>query len=285
MRGKWHNYLNGAHFSIATMHSKERVVAPLFKKEFDAVARVPLQINTDLLGTFTGEIKREGDMIAVARKKCLMAMELTGLDYGLASEGSFGPHPELGYIPSSMECMLFNDRKNGVEVFENMLTTETNFMGKYIESQDELANFAKAAGFPSHALVLRNSREKFTFIHKGLHEEIQVQLYFKPLHNQFGKVFVETDMRAMHNPTRMKMIEKVTQKLIAKIKSACPGCGAPGYGVSDAIAGLPCKICRTPTRSTLAQICECRYCGHRQEKMYPHKKQFEDPMYCNSCNP
>ncbi len=285
MQEKWHNYLKGAHFSVATMHGKEQVVAPLFKKEFDAVAQVPAQIDTDSLGTFSGEIEREGDMISVARKKCLMAMDMLNLDVGVANEGSFGPHPEWGFIPAATECVVFIDRKNALEIHETLLTTETNFSGKYIEKKTELNDFAQSAGFPSHALILKNSRENFTFIHKGLDEEIQIQRYFQLLQKQFGKVFVETDMRAMHNPTRMKMIARCTQKLIEKIKCTCPKCNQPGFGVVDVIAGLPCRLCTIPTRTVLAHLLLCDGCGFRDEKMFPENKQFEDPMLCDNCNP
>jgi hypothetical protein len=45
--------------------------------------------DTDLLGTFTGEIERKLDPIATARQKCLLAMKLSNCDLGVASEGSF----------------------------------------------------------------------------------------------------------------------------------------------------------------------------------------------------
>jgi len=44
-----------------------------------------------------------------------------------------------------------------------------------------------------------------------------------------GKVFIETDVRAHANPTRMKNIEKATHDLISKLNSTCPNCGAPGF--------------------------------------------------------
>jgi hypothetical protein len=285
MQEKWRNYIIGAHFSIATMHGKEQVVAPLFKEHFGAVALLPDNINTDLLGTFSGEIERDGDMLSVARKKCLMAMDMLNVDVGLASEGAFGPHPEWGFIPAATECVLFIDRKNGLEIQETLMTTETNYNGKYIETKAELNDFAQSAGFPSHAVILKNRRDNFTFIHKGLHDDIQLQQYFQFLNKQFGRVFVETDMRAMHNPTRMKMIARCTQKLIEKIKCTCPECSRPGFGVADVITGLPCLLCAIPTRSVLAHVYLCSGCGYRQEKMYPENKQCEDPMYCDNCNP
>lgn len=278
-------YLQGAYFSIATMHQKQKVIAPLFYEAWGAVAQVPQSLNTDALGTFSGEIEREGDMLSVVRKKCLLAMDLLNLDIGVASEGSFGAHPSLGFLPANTECMLFIDRKNGVEVLESVLSTETNFMGKYIETERELLAFAKTVGFPDHALILRSSKEGSGAIYKGIQTPEQLSHYFKEISQQYGTVFAETDMRALYNPTRMKIIEQCTRKLIQTIRCFCPACGAPGFGVTTSLSGLPCKLCATPTRSVLGYVRNCRQCGHTEETMYPNGKKYEDPMFCDCCNP
>lgn len=92
-------------------------------------------------------------------------------------------------------------------------------------------------------------------------------------------------MRAMYNPTRMKVIEKTTNKLVDKINSFCPQCNTPGFGISDAKQGLPCSLCGCPTRSTLSHIHTCNKCSFTREEMYPHKKLNEEPTYCDYCNP
>ena len=89
---------------IATKHQKEKVIVPLFEKQFGARCKVSINFDTDTLGTFTGEIEREHDALTTLRNKCLMAMELNNCDLGVANEGSFGPHPEL--IFSSKKCRL-----------------------------------------------------------------------------------------------------------------------------------------------------------------------------------
>lgn len=267
------------------MHQKEQVIAPLFASAFSAIAKVPLKLNTDLLGTFTGEIEREGDLLRVAGKKCLMGMNMLGLDVGLASEGSFGPHPKWGFMPAATECILFVDRKNDLEIHEIIFSTETNFSGRFVNSESELRQFASLTGFPSHGLILRNSDGESDLIIKGLHDEQKLLDAFYTLQNESGTVFAETDMRAMHNPTRMEMISRCTQKLIAKIKSTCPDCHKPGFAVTDVINGLPCRLCAMPTRSVLAHVYLCSSCSCSKEKMFPENKQFEDPMYCDNCNP
>lgn len=96
---------------------------------------------------------------------------------------------------------------------------------------------------------------------------------------------METDMRAMFNPTRMKVIETATHKLVDKIKSCCPQCNTPGFGITDRKEGLPCSLCGSPTHSTLCYLYTCQHCGFIKEEMYPNHKTAEDPGCCALCNP
>jgi hypothetical protein len=89
----------------------------------------------------------------------------------------------------------------------------------------------------------------------------------------------------MHNPTRMNVIAKATEKLLNKIKSNCPQCKTPGFGVTDIKSGLPCALCNFPTKSTLSFVYVCKKCAFEKEEKYPHGKLKEDAMYCDVCNP
>ncbi len=85
----------GRYLVIATKHNKEKVIAPILERELGVKCFVPVNLDTDALGTFTGEVERKDDPITTARKKCLLAMELENCDMAIASEGSFGPHPSI----------------------------------------------------------------------------------------------------------------------------------------------------------------------------------------------
>ena len=74
---------------------------------------IELNLDTDQLGTFTGEVERKSDPITTARNKCVVAMELSNCDLAIASEGSFGPHPSISFIPADDEFLLFIDKKYG----------------------------------------------------------------------------------------------------------------------------------------------------------------------------
>jgi hypothetical protein len=275
----------GRDLVIATKHGKERVIAPIVEKELNVKCFVSLDLDTDLLGTFSGEIERKNDPITSARNKCFMAMELTNCDIAIASEGSFGPHPSLFFIPADDEILVLIDKKNGLEIIVRELNTETNFNGSDIKTEEELLAFAANANFPSHGLILRKSKDEYGDIVKGINSVEQLSKVFIELMNDFGTAFVETDMRAMYNPTRMKIIESATQKLIKKINTLCPICNMPGFGITDAKEGLPCEICNFPTRSTLSYLYTCQKCNYTKEEKYPKGKKIEDPMYCDYCNP
>ena len=270
---------------IATKHQKEKVIAPLMEGLLGVKCVVVHSFDTDELGTFTGEVERKDDPITTARKKCLMAMELNGCDLAIASEGSFGPHPFLFFVPADEELLIFIDKKNDLEILERELTTDTNFSGQEIKSENELSDFARKAKFPTHGLIIRKAKDDFTEIIKGITDWEQLRINFHRILEMFGVVYVETDMRALFNPSRMDTIKKTTQKLIEKINSCCPECKTPGFGITTVTKGLPCGECGFPTRSTLSHVYLCKKCAFTAEKMYPYEKCSEDPAYCDICNP
>ncbi|GAA3968548.1 hypothetical protein GCM10022407_13280 [Hymenobacter antarcticus] len=241
--------------------------------------------DTDILGTFTGEIARELDPVATARRKCLMAMELADCDLGVASEGSFGPHPSMFFVSADDELLVFIDKKNNFEIIVRELSVETNFNGREVKTEEELLEFAYSVQFPSHGLILRKAKDENSDIIKGITDIKQLKDAFYGLMSDFNTVYAETDMRALYNPSRMKVIEAATHKLISKINSICPQCSKPGFGVTDAKRGLACRLCGLPTNSIVSHIYVCQYCQYTTEELYPHKKTVEDPMYCNYCNP
>ncbi len=81
---------------IATQHRKEEVMAPCLTDALGVICQVAENLNTDLLGTFSGEVARLDDPITTLRKKCMLALKQHPIfDLVVASEGSFGPHPTM----------------------------------------------------------------------------------------------------------------------------------------------------------------------------------------------
>ncbi|AFY76976.1 MAG: hypothetical protein IGR93_20855 [Hydrococcus sp. C42_A2020_068] len=274
---------------LATMHQKERVIAPLLETELNLQVIVPSQFDTDRFGTFTREIKRVGTQIEAARLKAQKVLELTGKTIAIASEGSFYPHPAFPFLSCDREIVLLIDKTNQLEIIGQEITTETNHNHQQVKSIEAALEFAQKVGFPEHGLVVmsgQNSTEKEEII-KGIITEEKliesVEIFLKK--SPTGTIHIETDMRAMYNPTRMKAIAKATRDLIEKLNRFCPQCSAPGFDIVERLSGLPCGWCSSPTSLIRAAIYQCPKCNYRQETLFPDGVETADPSYCPYCNP
>lgn len=216
----------GRSLLLATKHKKESVIAPIIQESLGVKCFVAENFDTDAFGTFTGEVERKEDPITTARNKCLKAMELYNCDLAIASEGSFGPHPSLYYVSADEENLILIDKKNSLEIIVREISTETNFDGRQIQAEHQLVRLAEEVRFPSHALIIRRSKEDCGEAIKGITDWEQLRDAFHQLREKYGMVYLETNMRAMLNPTRMNVIGKAAQRLVEKINSCCPQCSA-----------------------------------------------------------
>ncbi|MDE3212394.1 MAG: hypothetical protein KGM98_04105, partial [Bacteroidota bacterium] len=198
---------------------------------------------------------------------------------------SFGPHPSLFFVPADDEILYLLDAKNDFKFVAREISTDTNFSGSEIFNETQLKDFAKNVSFPSHGLIMRKEKGSRDAVIKGIDTWESLYLHFQHYKMESNSVFVETEMRAMYNPMRMRVIGKATHKLVRIIHSVCPACGIPGFWITDAIRGLPCARCGRPTRSVLSHIYQCQNCQYRREEIYPDQKIKEDPLYCDFCNP
>jgi hypothetical protein len=276
---------NGRNILIATNHGKEKVISPILAQNFGIESLTIEGLNTDILGTFSGEIERKEDPISTLRQKCLLGLKNTNLDLAIASEGSFGAHPSLFFAQANDELVMLLDTKNKIEIVARELSTETNFAVQTIKNEAELIEFAERVQFPSHGIIIRTAEKDYSKIYKGITKWEDLKFHFDEIKKENGTAYIETDMRALFNPTRMKNIEKATAKLIEKMKSCCPNCQTPGFGISEAIPGLPCEWCGKPTASVLKYRLNCKKCSYLEEKLYPNNKTVESPEFCDNCNP
>lgn len=279
------NLFWGRQIVIATKHAKEKVIAPHLTKELGLNCFVPDQLDTDLLGTFSGEVERVDSPLDTARKKCQMAMDLTSVDLAIASEGSFGPHPNIPFIPAHEEYLLLIDKKNNWEFVVRKLETKTNYHQITLHSTDSLPELIALTQFPSHALIVKKSVDDASDCVKGITQENILFHTVETFIKRFGKCHIETDMRAMYNLTRMGIIDVMTKSLIQQIQTACPSCQAPGFRLTDFVRGLPCAYCGEATRSVKAEIYACQSCSYTESRIPGHAMLKEDPMYCDYCNP
>lgn len=276
---------------LATMHRKEVVIAPLLRQALGLEVVVPEHLNTDRFGSFTREIPRAGSQLEAARLKAQAALELTGHSIAIASEGSFGPHPAFPALPSNRELVILIDREHDLEIVGQAVSIETNFRHAKVKSLDEAKQFANQVGFPAHGLMvmtyldvngLPTDRSTIT---KGITTEAQLIAVVTEALLQADSIHLETDMRAMHNPTRMQVIAQATQDLLHTLCRCCPSCGWPGFEEIEQQRGLPCGLCGLPTTQIQAIVYGCKKCQHRQETPLSDGRSTADPMYCAYCNP
>jgi len=270
--------------ALLTQHGKESVIAPMLKTLLGCRVEKVDGFDTDLLGTFTRDIAREGSQLDAARKKARIGMELSGLSIGIASEGVFGPDPFTGMLAWNRELLIWIDDRLGIEVVASS-AGKTNFSHRLVENWAEAEDFARSAGFPEHHLVIRPVDENHPEFRKGLADWASLQdgvtwaLELAP--NR--RVFVETDMRAFANPTRLENIRLAAEDLARRLTSLCPACAAPGFVLTGQVRGLPCEDCGAPTREVKADIHRCVRCEH--QALVERELEYASARYCDYCNP
>lgn len=279
------NLFNNRVLVVATMHKKEEIIAPIFEKQFNVRCICPPALNTDVLGTFTGEVLREQSADLTAIKKCEFALDQTGYDLAIASEGSFGPHPNAFMLSINEEIVVLRDRKNNLTIKASSISLATNFHAQIIENVQELNVFLERVKFPSHGIIITNTKEHFTRVEKGLTSAHEVKKIAKELLTELGSFYIQTDMRAHMNPSRQKVIEQAAYKLAEKLNSHCPSCKTLGFDCIKSIGGLPCEYCNYPTRLVMKYVFECEHCHYMEERNNSTSGQFASQAYCDLCNP
>jgi hypothetical protein len=275
---------SGASFILLTKHGKERAITPRLARALRATVTVIDSFDTDRLGTFTREVPRFGNQLDAARKKAELATELTGCPLGLGSEGSFSPGP-FGLGSFNLEVITLVDRVRGLEITGAIRDPGHQAAGTF-ETWDALADFAQKMKFPSHALVVRPNDENDPRIRKDLTDWDTLRAAFDECRSfsKSGAVFVESDLRAHRNPSRMENIGAACEDLITRMLRFCPACQSPGFGLARLEAGLPCSSCGTPTNDWKAEEFRCVACTH----LGSHPRQdltAADPSQCPRCNP
>ena len=269
--------MNGAHpyrgvnASFATKHEKEKVVAPIFST-LGISLQVP-DIDTDLLGTFSGEIERVGLPKEVVLKKARMGMQASGLPYGAASEGSIGPDLVVPFLNSDIECIAWIDDERGIEIVE--FHRSLDIIAATGSSISE--GFLTKADFPNHSLIVKGNGK----VVKGIKNRDELDRAIA----EIGSLFViESDLRAHHSPSRMRNIAAVAEKLVARISRLCPGCNAPGFGHIENLYGVACRECKNvEARAIRGEVLGCAKCDYREE--ISSEKEFIEPAECGYCNP
>ncbi|MDP3091242.1 MAG: hypothetical protein Q8N04_11215 [Nitrospira sp.] len=275
---------------LATMHAKEQAIAPVLEEALGLQVEAPPGLDTDRFGTFTREVPRLGTQLETVRLKAQAALAaVPEADFGLASEGSFGPHPWLPWVAGGRELVILMGRDSRLELVGVDLTAETNWGSRLVSSVADALAFAQSVGFPSHAIVVigvRNGEPEVSKgVYKGLMTTEKLEAAVRVVLEQHGAAHVESDMRAHVNPTRMAAIGRAARDLSRLALSGCPRCERPGFDIVERLRGLPCEACGLPTRRVRMDIVGCLGCGLREERPPTAGQASASPAECDFCNP
>jgi ribosomal protein L37E len=276
----------GARVAVGTRHGKQHQFAGPFRRELGAELVVPDDLDTDRFGTFCGRTPRRGGAAEAARAKAHLAIEATGLAFGLASEASYGALTGAGF-PGHEEILLFCDTRLGIEVLEGHRTWSMPPAGRSVGEAGEIPA-ALTAGLPRQALIVRSADPvdpARAVVVKGITTtpELHRAVAAAVAGSADGRAVVEPDLRAHHNPSRRAVLRELASRMARRLTARCAACGTPGFGRVDAETGLPCRACGTPTPLLHAEIHGCAACGHRVRR--PAAAVWADPGSCPECNP
>jgi len=278
----------GRTVALATKHGKERQIAPPLREVLNMSIRVPDTIDTDLLGTFTGEMPRRGSPVEAVLQKAHMGMQLSNLLLGLANEGSFGPHPEMPMLIVDTELLLFVDDELGLQIQEVLVSEDVVAAHCTARSIEELTQFLTRSRFPSHGLIVRpHGLVVSEHIVKGitdievLRQAIKQSVFLSP----DGLAHIETDLRAHMNPTRQRVITRLAEHIAQRLLQQCPYCDTPGWGRVDVARGLACEWCGEATRLVSEDIYGCPLCPHRKYVPRSDGLRYAPAAQCSLCNP
>lgn len=286
------SWYEGCRTVLATRHGKEAVVGPALEACTGMRVEVPSDLDTDALGTFSGETERRGTMRDAAVAKARLGMNVSDLPRGLASEGSYGPHPVIPFLRGGVELLVLVDDEWDMVVVEQLVVERPRFGHLVLPGPawtPALDAFLERMAFPGHGMVILPATEGGTPrpVARGVHDRSDLEMAIAEATRRApdGRVRVETDMRANHNPTRMESIGVLARVMGERLLTLCRLCGCPGWGVTRRPRGLPCSVCSTPTAMFAGEIHGCPVCGYEEHLPRWDGLRRADPGHCPECNP
>lgn len=275
----------GRRIGLATMHGKERALAAPFRRVLGAGIVVPA-LDTDTLGTFSGEVPRPDALVETALLKAEMLFEaMPDLDCALASEGSYGPIDRVPLAPGGVELLAFVDRRRGIRHVETLPTHRTSWRLQRFAAGDPARLVAlREMGFPAFGVFVVCSSDMSRPI-KGLEtaDAVIEAMDREARRSADGLAVLYSDMRAHRNPLRMKVLRAAGWKLATRLATLCPKCHAPGWGWIDSRRGLPCEACAAPTHWIDFEIDGCTVCGHATGRPRKDGRRTASRLSCRAC--
>lgn len=254
--------------ALLTRHKKGILLAPALQPLGFSLFSTE-SWDTDRFGTFSGDIERPLPAIEMVRLKAILATDLTGCDYGLGSEGSFGGGPYPGILPWQQELVALFNRNTG-QCVVGMAAGPSPLSMQQINDEDALALLLSR--YPGQGWIIRTDDN----VEKALTTKTELLTRVSS-----WPATLEPDWRAMYSPLRGQRIEAAANNLAQRLSSHCPACSRPDFWPDDIHTGLPCRVCGTPTHLIHRRIARCN-CGFTQAHPI---ETLADPFDCPNCNP
>ena len=258
--------------AMATKHGKTALVRPaLFELLQLDVVEVP--VDTDTLGTFSGEIQRSASPLHTAIAKARMGMRASGHLIGIASEGTIGPSPSIPFVHRCTELVVLVD-----DILDIIITgTEHSYdlvaVTADVDATSDLTDLLRQGQFPEHAMIVSALDATSPTIIKGIRDlpTLRAAIRTATTHSTRKRARVETDVRAHHCPSRRPIIERAAHHLATRAATSCPACSTPGFGPIRNQIGVPCAWCGRDTDTIRARIHGCVTCPHRTRRNNPDR--------------
>ena len=204
---------------MPTKHDKARLVT----KHFNEILGMQVQevvVDTDVFGTFSGEIERVGTPLETAIKKARVGIKTTNNPFAIASEGSVGPDPIFGLVNANIETMVFVDDELGIQVHETIksneivafsTTTLKMDLGIFLEKADfpiifidvSISQAANRIGFnKDRPLLLINPRQQW----------MNLMSERRPVYEKLATDTVSSDSKKPHEVAKV-IVEKIKAKI------------------------------------------------------------------------
>lgn len=256
-----------------------------------------VEVDTDVLGTFTGDVVRRSGPAETAIAKARLGIDAAGERLVLASEGSFGPHPDVAIVTRHTEVVVFLDVHTSLTVTGHAEGLAPWTFSKVVSTRhpvggltDELVGMLRELDPPHHRLVARPEDAVEHHVDQGItkgigdRDDLRAAVDRAAAWSTTGRVRIETDLRAHMSQRRRALILQAAEDLAQRLAHRCPECDSPGFGHVESVRGAPCGWCRSPTDSLLAVVDGCPACAHQERHPVDGNDQA-DPGTCLTCNP
>lgn len=265
---------------LVTHHHKADILRPIM--ESYGWTLDDLDLDTDALGTFSGDIPRRGSPLEVVTRKALLGRGHGRGAWLCASEGSVTTN--LVGIATNLEIVALVSHDERVMITGEALEPDalvTSLRVLPTTSDEEIVECAvRGVRDGLHLMVSSDDHHTAALGALSSIEEVLAAC------RAFGRdttLHVQTDYRAHLCPPRRVVIARATLDLMKRLATSCPRCHRGGWGRADAIIGRPCADCGGATDELLGHWWRCPWCHHTDSESIAGVDV--DPSRCSWCNP